>query len=190
MPSRKVLHPPAQDRIDANNHLCDGPGPMISKSLLEHAQQRRPLLALRGIERHPSAATTANPTELKAEKSEVLALREVDPSTLVLIHLDMELGKLFAQPLLHCRTKPPLSRMCVHQHDEIISEARVFDTRPPILSGDGFRSLQHEVDLGEVDVAEQGRNHATLRNALSARRLENQSQEPQHRVVPHPTSHL
>jgi len=35
-----------------------------------------------------------------------------------------------------------------------------------------------------------GRDHATLRNALTARCLENQSQEPQHRVVPDPASHF
>src|SRR5262249_1933476 len=69
---RKVLHPAAQHRIDAGNHLCDGPGPMTSKHGLERPQQRRPLLALWRAPRHPSAATTANPTELKAEKSEVL----------------------------------------------------------------------------------------------------------------------
>src|SRR5712671_6794807 len=98
---RKVLHPTAQDGIDASNHLCDWPGPMTSKELLERAQQRCPLLTLRSTQRHPSATMTANPTELKAQKSEALALREVDLSTLVFVHLDMELGKLRAEPLFH-----------------------------------------------------------------------------------------
>src|SRR5713101_7074731 len=53
---------------DTGNHLCDGPGPMTSKYLLERAQQRCSLLGLRGAQRHPSAAMTANPTELKAQK--------------------------------------------------------------------------------------------------------------------------
>src|SRR4029450_4169574 len=125
MAGPKVLPPPTQNWIDASNHLCDGPGPMTSKYLLERAQQRRPLLALRGTERHPSAAMTANPTELKAEKSEALALREVDSPTLVFVHLDVELGKLLTEPSFYRRTKPMLPRVRVHQHDEIVSEARV-----------------------------------------------------------------
>jgi len=153
---------------------------MTSKYLLERAQQRCSLLGLRGAQRHPSAAMTANPTELKAQKSEALALREVDASTLVFVHLDVELGKLLTEPLFHRCTKPLVSRMRVHQRDEVVSETRVFDARPLLLSGDRFRSLQHGVDLGEVDITEHGRNHTTLRNALSARRLEKQSQEPQH----------
>src|SRR5688500_15866489 len=122
MAGRKVLHPTAQDGIDADNHLCDGPGPLTSKHLLERAQQRCPLLALRGTQRHPSAAMTANPTELKAQKSEALPLREVDSSTFVLVHLDLELGKLLAEPVFHRRPKPLVSLMRVHQHHEIVSE--------------------------------------------------------------------
>src|SRR5262249_44770662 len=68
MTDRKVLHPAAQDRIDTRNHLCDRPRPMTSEHLLECVQQRRPLLATRCQQRHPSASPTANPTELEAEK--------------------------------------------------------------------------------------------------------------------------
>jgi hypothetical protein len=53
-----------------------------------------------------------------------------------------------------------VSLMRVHQHHEIVSEARVFDARPLLLSSDRFRSLQHRVDLDEVDITEQGRKHA------------------------------
>src|SRR5262245_16805263 len=56
------------------------------------------------------------------------------------------------------------------------------------MASNGFRSLQHAVYLGEIDVTEQGRNDAALRNAVPARRLQNQSEEPQHRVVAHSTS--
>jgi len=35
-----------------------------------------------------------------------------------------------------------------------------------------------------------GRDHSALRNALLARRFQNQSEEPQHRVVAHPPSHF
>jgi hypothetical protein len=62
------------------------------------------------------------------------------------------------------------------------SAKRVFDVRP-LVARDGLRLLQHAVDLGEVDVFEQGRHDAALRNALPARRFQNQSEEPQHRVI-------
>src|SRR5882672_8598355 len=125
---------------------------MTSKYFLECAQQRRPLLALRGTQRHPSAARTANPTELKAEKSEALALREVDSSTLVFVHLDPELGELLAQPLFHRRAKPVLPRMSVDEHYQIVSEPGVFNARPLLVAGDLLRSLQHRVNLVEVDI--------------------------------------
>src|SRR5712691_8389301 len=79
----KVLHPAAQNGIDTRNHLCDWPGPMTPKDLLERLQQRRPLLGSRCPQGHPSASPTANPTELKAQKSEALALREVHSQTLL-----------------------------------------------------------------------------------------------------------
>src|SRR4030095_14750255 len=55
---RKVLHPTAQDWIDASNHLCNGPGPMTSKHGLERPQQRRPLFVLRRAA-PPSSTPTA-----------------------------------------------------------------------------------------------------------------------------------
>src|SRR5712691_5437985 len=99
----KVLYPATQNRIDLRNHLSDRLGPMASKYLLKLVQQRRPLLALRGTQRHPSASPTANPTELKAEKSEALTLREVHPPTLVLVHLDLERRQLLAESPFHRR---------------------------------------------------------------------------------------
>src|ERR1700731_5224094 len=83
MADGKVLHPATQNRVDLRNHLADWPGPMTSENLLELLQQRRPLLESRGAQRHPSVSPTANPTELNAEESEALALREVHPPTLL-----------------------------------------------------------------------------------------------------------
>src|SRR5262249_4633736 len=91
---RKVLHPTAQDGIDARNHLCDGPRQVTPKNLLESSQQRRPLLAAGRPQRHPSASPTANPTELKAQKSEALTLRQVHSPTLLLVHLDLQFCQL------------------------------------------------------------------------------------------------
>src|SRR5260370_22152961 len=110
---RKVLHPATQNRVDLRNHLADWPGPMTSENLLELLQQRRPLLDSRGAQRHPSVSPTANPTELKAEKSEALALREVHPPSLLLVHLDLECRQLPPQSSFCRRTQPARPRMRV-----------------------------------------------------------------------------
>ena len=135
MAYRKVLHPAPQHRVDLRNHLADGPGPMAAENLLERAQQRRPLLHPRGAKRHPSVSPTANPTEVKAEKSEALALREVHPPSLLLVHLDLERRQFLSKSPFDRRTKPVLARMSVHQDHQIIGEPGVFDIRPPLDSG-------------------------------------------------------
>src|SRR5262245_27728829 len=111
---RKVLHPAAQNGIDTRNHLCDGPGPMTSKNRLERLQQCRPLGTSRRPQRHPSTSPTANPTELKAQKSEALALREVYSPTLLLVHLDLQFRQFLPQSLFHRRAQPALPRMGIH----------------------------------------------------------------------------
>jgi hypothetical protein len=119
MADGKVPHPAAQYRVDFRNHLADGPGPMAPENLLELLQQRRPLLESRGAQRHPSASPTANPTEVKAEKSEALALREVHPPTLLLVHLDLERRQFLSKSPFNRRTKPVLTRMSVHQDHQV-----------------------------------------------------------------------
>src|SRR5271166_6301016 len=47
-----------------------------------------------------------------------------------------------------------------------VSESRVFDGGVLAVARGLLRPLQHPVSLGEVDVAEQRRNHPALRNAL------------------------
>jgi hypothetical protein len=59
---------------------------------LSIAQQCRPLLASRRPQRHPSSPTTADATELKAEKSEALSLLKIHLPALLLLHLNLELG--------------------------------------------------------------------------------------------------
>jgi hypothetical protein len=82
---RKVRHPTPQDGIDSPNHLSHWPGPMASKDLLECLQQRRPLLAWRRAQRHPSAS-----------------------STLLHVDLDLQCRQLFPQSLFHRRAQPDL----------------------------------------------------------------------------------
>src|SRR5262245_28233858 len=102
----KVLHPAPQHRVDFRNHLADGPGPMAAENLLERTQQRRPLFPPRGAQRHPSVSPTANPTEVKAEKSEALALRQVHPPSLLLVHLDVERRQYLTESPFDRRAQP------------------------------------------------------------------------------------
>src|SRR5229473_8384092 len=131
MADRKVLHPATQNRVDLRNHLADGPGPMAAENRLERAQQRRPLFHPRSAKRHPSVSPTANPTDVKAEKAEALALREVHPPTLLLVHLDLERCQFLSKSPFARRTEPVLARMAVHQDHKVIGEPGVFDIRPP-----------------------------------------------------------
>src|SRR5467141_4051871 len=75
----------------------------------------RPLFHPRGAKRHPSASPTANPTEVKAEKSEAFPLREVHPPSLLLVHLDVECRQFLSKSPFDRRTEPALARMSVHQ---------------------------------------------------------------------------
>ena len=136
---------------------------MAAEHLLERAQQRRPLFHPRGAKRHPSVSPTANPTKVKAEKSEALALRKVHPPSLLLVHLDLERRQFLSKSPFDRRPKPALARMSVHQDHQIIGEPGVLDIRPPLNTSDLLRALQHRVHLVEVDVTEQRRNHAPLR---------------------------
>src|SRR6266849_6718851 len=65
----------------------------------------------------------------------------------------------------------------------VIVKTRLFDRRVFAVAGDRLRPLQHPVHLIEVEIAEQWRNHAALRNALLAGRLQHHLQQVQHVVV-------
>jgi len=108
----------------------------------------------------------------------------------LLVHLDLERRQFLSKSPFDRRTKPALARMPVHQDHQIIGEPGVLDIRPPLNPSDLLRSLQHRVHFVEIHVTEQRRNHSALRNALLTRRFQNQSEEPQHRVVAHPPRHF
>src|SRR5215468_6689397 len=72
----------------------------------------------------------------------------------------------------------------------IIGEPGIFNRRPPLVPGHCFRSFQHPVYLVEVQITEQPRNHPALRNSLLPRRVQQQFQKPQNRVVIDSPRHL
>jgi hypothetical protein len=108
---------------------------MAPENLLELLQQRRPLLESRGAQRHPSASPTANPTEVKAEKSEALTSRQIHPPSFLLVHLDLERRQFLTESSFYRRTQPALSRVSIDKDDEVIGESGVVDARPPLVAG-------------------------------------------------------
>src|ERR1700756_4327866 len=78
----------------------------------------------------------------------------------------------------------------VDQDHQVVSEPRVFDIGVLAVASDFPRSLQHLVHLIEVEIAEQGRDHAALRNTLLARGLEHKFQQMHDVLVVHPLSHF
>jgi hypothetical protein len=83
-----------------------------------------------------------------------------------------------------------MSREGVDQDHQIVSKSRIFDVGVLALASDLPGSLQHSVHLIEVEIAEQRRDHSTLRNAPSARSPENDPQEMHDVRVLHPLGHL
>src|SRR5208283_293430 len=59
-----------------------------------------------------------------------------------------------------------MSRVGVDQDHQVVGEPRIFDVGVLAVTRGLLRPLQHPVHLGEVDVAEQWRDHPALRNAL------------------------
>src|SRR5271166_90142 len=70
-----------------------------------------------------------------------------------------------------------MSLVGVDQDHQIVSEPRIFDVGVLALARGLLRPLQHPVHLGEVDVAEQWRDHPALRNALFSAGFEHDLQQ-------------
>jgi hypothetical protein len=83
-----------------------------------------------------------------------------------------------------------MSRVGVHKDHQVIGEPRVLHRGVPQASRNGLGTFQHPIYLGEIDVAEQRRDHPALRNALFARCLEDQPQQSHHVIVLNPERHL
>ena len=121
------VDPSPQDRIYFGDYPTDGLGLQAAKYDLELAEQSRAFLHLGPIQRHPATRTTANATEVKAEKPEALSSLQIHSSTLLFIHFHFKLGKLLPQSLFHRRLQPTLFGMSAHQHHQIISKPNILD---------------------------------------------------------------
>src|SRR5246500_4415187 len=133
---------------------------------------------------------TAEVAEVKPQKAEVLTSFQVDSAALFIIDFDLQFGELLPQSLVHCSNQPVMTFVGVDQDHQVVSEPRVFDIGVLAVASDFPRSLQHLVHLIEVEIAEQGRDHAALRNALLARGLEHKFQQMHDVLVVDPLSHF
>src|SRR5277367_1337800 len=81
-----------------------------------------------------------------------------------------------------------MSLVGVDQDHQVVRESRIFDVGVLAVTRSLLRPLQHPVDLGEVDVTEQRRNHPALRNALLPAGFEHDLQQVHHVRIVHALS--
>ena len=77
-----------------------------------------------------------------------------------------------------------------NEDHQVVGETRVLQTHVIAAACDLLRSLQHLVNLVEIQIAEQRADHTTLRNALLARCLQDQLQDREHIIILDPLRHL
>ena len=83
-----------------------------------------------------------------------------------------------------------MPRVGVDQDHQVVSEPRIFNAGVLAVACGLLRPLQHPVHLGEVEVAEQRRDHPALRNAPFAVGFEHHLQQVHHVAIVHPLGHL
>ena len=83
-----------------------------------------------------------------------------------------------------------MPRMGIHQHHQVIRKPCILDGRVLLIACGFDRLLQHFIYPGEIDVADQRRNHTALRNPFLPRRFQDHLEQPHHRIILHSLSHL
>src|SRR6266481_5043601 len=83
-----------------------------------------------------------------------------------------------------------MSRVGVDQDHQIICKPCILDVGVLAETRGLFRPLQHTVNLGEVEIAEQWRDHPALRNATLTVGFEHDLQQAHHVCIIHPSCHL
>ena len=161
-----------------------------AKDLLEFPQQRGPLLQLGRLLRPPDAAPRTDAPDGEAQEVHRLPLREVHQSTFLFIDLDMEARQLLAEPFVHCVEQPRMAGVGVQQDDQIVGEPGILHRRVLVESGGLFGPFQHPVHLGEVEIAEQRRDHSALRNPHLPGGLQHLLEQGQHVSIVDPPGHL
>src|ERR1700737_5113856 len=68
-------------------------------------------------------------------------------------------------------------RVGIHQNHQIVSETRVLQVSVGSATGDLLSPLQHLIHLVQVQIAEQGGKHSTLRDTLLTCCLDDQFQQ-------------
>src|ERR1700751_4586919 len=83
-----------------------------------------------------------------------------------------------------------MSRVGVDQDHQIICKPCILDVGVLAEARGLFRPLQHAVNLGEVEIAEQWRDDPALRNATLTVGFEHDLQQAHHVCIIHPSCHL
>src|SRR6266567_2227869 len=190
MPDPKVVHPAPQLRIDRADQSLHWLRPVAPELLLELPQQGRARSPLRHVLRPPAPPQRADAPEVKAQESEALPPTQIHDPTLLLVQPYVEFRELLAEPPAYRLHQPVLPTVVVHEDHQVVCVTHVLHVGVRPVSRDRLGSLQHRVHLREVDVAEQGRDHAALRNPALPGGSEHQLQQVQDLSVLHPAGHL
>src|SRR5712692_7834930 len=190
VPDPEVVDPAPQLRVDRGDQLLGRLGLIASEYLLELLQQRRTLLPLWRILRPPAPPHRADAPEVEAQKSKALPPIQVHDPALLLVQLHIEFRQLFSQPSVYRLHQPVLPTIVVHEDHQVIGVARVLDVRVRAVGRDHLGPLQHRIHLREVDVAEEGGDHAPLRNPALPGGFQHQLHQVQDVSVVHPTLYL
>src|SRR5712691_5599979 len=164
VPDPEVVDPAPQNRIDLRDHPSHWLRVVLLEHLLELPQQRRARLPLRRILRPPAPPQRTDAPEVEAQESKALPPAQIHHPALLLVQAYVELRQLLPQPPAYRLHQPVLPTVVVDEDHQVVGVARVLDVRVLAFARDRLRPLQHRIHLNEIDVAEEGGDHAALRN--------------------------
>ena len=76
-------------------------------------------------------------------------------TALLLVHLHLQLVELLPESFLHRVKEPRMTRVGVHQDNDVVRPTAILNRCSSLMAGDLPRPLQHAIYLIEVDIAEQ-----------------------------------
>ena len=95
----------------------------------------------------------------------------------------MQLVELLPKSFLDRIEEPRLTRMPIHQGNNIVRKADVLYCRLFPKARDFLSPLQHPIYLVEIEVGEQRRNHTALRNTPASRGFQDLLQQAHDRAI-------
>ena len=138
-----------------------------------------------GVTLTPHFPAGFRPPEVKPKKAKGLTLGEIDYPGLFRVYLHIKLSQFFQKPLICRLDKPIPSLKAINEDNQVIGISGIVDVVLIFAPASDFLGpLQHFIHLVEIEIAEQGRDHPSLRNPSFAASFQNKLQQRHHpRIV-------